>query len=445
MTCHEVNFDGLVGPTHNYAGLSFGNLASKSNQGGRSFPKAAALQGIEKMRAALNLGLKQAILPPHERPHIKGLRQIGFTGTDRAVLSTAWAQAPALVANMSSASNMWTANAATVSPSADTKDGRVHFTTANLVAMPHRSIESDFTTRCLKRLFANHDHFSVHEALLKNDLFGDEGAANHNRLCGSHSEAGLELFVYGRDGLNRSGHKTRFPGRQTREASEAVARLHGIKQAVFVEQNPTAIDAGAFHNDVVCVVNERVIFFHELAFGDVSAFQETMKRACASLGFKPIFLMAKSSDFPIADAIKSYVFNSQLVTRDDGSMSLIVPSDAQDIDSARAFLEATLAADNPITEVIYRDVRESMKNGGGPACLRLRVAMTEAQMAAAHQGVMMTSSKLDHLAEWVNRHYRDHLDPDDLGDLNLIDEVRSALDELTQILDLGALYDFQAG
>ena len=25
---YEVNFDGLVGPTHNYAGLSYGNVAS---------------------------------------------------------------------------------------------------------------------------------------------------------------------------------------------------------------------------------------------------------------------------------------------------------------------------------------------------------------------------------------------------------------------------------
>ena len=28
MSGYEINFDGLVGPTHHYAGLSFGNEAS---------------------------------------------------------------------------------------------------------------------------------------------------------------------------------------------------------------------------------------------------------------------------------------------------------------------------------------------------------------------------------------------------------------------------------
>jgi succinylarginine dihydrolase len=253
----------------------------------------------------------------------------------------------------------------------------------------------------------------------------------------------VEAFVYGREGLDRSAPKTRFPGRQTREASEAVARLHGVNHSVFLEQNPSAIDAGAFHNDVVCVVNERVVFYHELAFADVSEFQETMKRAGDPLGFTPVFVMAKDKDFPLTDAIKSYVFNSQLLTRHDNSMTLIVPSEAQTMATARAFIDAAIADDNPITEVIYRDVRESMKNGGGPACLRLRVVMSAAQMAAAHQGVMMSETKLDHLAAWVKRTYREYLDPDDLGDPNLIDEVRTALDQLTQILGLGALYDFQ--
>ena len=137
----EANFDGLVGPTHNYAGLSWGNVASKSNVNAVSNPKEAALQGLAKMKKLADRGYVQAVLPPHERPHIPTLRALGFAGSDRQVLEQAAQADPAILAAVSSASAMWTANAATVSPSADTADHRVHFTPANLSAKFHRSID----------------------------------------------------------------------------------------------------------------------------------------------------------------------------------------------------------------------------------------------------------------------------------------------------------------
>ncbi|ESQ74274.1 N-succinylarginine dihydrolase [Asticcacaulis sp. AC402] len=441
----EMNFDGLIGPTHNYAGLSFGNMASRLNAGERANPRAAALQGLAKMRCLMEMGLVQGVLPPHERPFLPALRRIGFSGSDREVLKTAWVTDHALVANVSSASNMWTANAATVSPSGNTRDGRVHLTPANLVAMPHRSLESEFTTRVLRRVFKDEACFCVHEALPACDLFGDEGAANHNLMGARHGTGSLEVFVYGRVGLQRHANRTRFPGRQTLEASQAVARLHGTRHAVFVEQNPLAIDAGAFHNDVVCVTNERLMLFHEQAFDDVASTKDVIRRAAETSGFEPIFVMASAAQMPIGDAIRSYLFNSQLITRPDGKMSLIVPSDAEDVDSAREFAAACVAGENPIDEVVYRDIRESMRNGGGPACLRLRVQLTAEEMRGVHSGVVMTPETLTQLEAWVRSHYRDRLDPDDLGDPNLMTESRTALDELTRILGLGALYDFQQG
>ncbi len=438
---NEVNFDGLVGPTHNYAGLSFGNLASKNNSGRRSNPRAAALQGLEKMRSLLQMGLHQGVLPPHERPFLPALRRIGFTGNDREVLSSAWAHDRKLVGTVSSASNMWTANAATVSPSNDTVDARVHLTPANLVAMPHRSLEPQTTTRVLRRVFKDPGKFVVHQALPATDLFGDEGAANHNRLAADHGAEGLEIFVYGRVGLDRQVERMRFPGRQTLEASEAVARLHGVEHALFVEQSRAAIDAGAFHNDVVCVTNGPVVFCHPLAFSDHTLVHERVRRAGDRLGFEPVFLIADL--MPIEDAIKSYLFNSQLVTRPDGGMSLIAPSDAEAVPSARDFVQGCIAGGNPISEVIYRDIRESMRNGGGPACLRLRVALSPEELASVHDGVMMSPDKIRRLEEWVNLHYRDRLDPDDLGDPELMTQAQTALDELTQLLDLGSIYEFQ--
>ncbi len=52
----EINFDGIVGPSHNYAGLSLGNLASARNAGAVSRPRDAALQGLAK-----DLGVSQQV------------------------------------------------------------------------------------------------------------------------------------------------------------------------------------------------------------------------------------------------------------------------------------------------------------------------------------------------------------------------------------------------
>jgi len=81
------------------------------------------------------------------------------------------------------------------------------------------------------------------------------------RLAPSHGEPGVEVFVYGVS----AGP---FPARQHVEASRAVARLHGLdaERTIFVQQSDQAIAAGAFHNDVVAVANERVLFAHEQAF-----------------------------------------------------------------------------------------------------------------------------------------------------------------------------------
>ena len=147
MPLVEINFDGIIGPSHNYAGLSLGNLASTRNAGQVSQPRAAALQGLDKMRANLALGLSQGYFRPPRR---------GPTGAWLAELGTDYEHAdPALAANAMSASAMWAANAATVSPAPDTADGRCHLTVANLQIMPHRSHEWPATLAQLRLAFAD--------------------------------------------------------------------------------------------------------------------------------------------------------------------------------------------------------------------------------------------------------------------------------------------------
>jgi len=440
----EMNFDGLVGPTHNYAGLSYGNVAAMSNKGLVSNPKAAALQGLKKMRALLELGLAQGVFPPHERPLLPALKNLGFKGADAQMLETAWAFNKQLVANLSSASPMWAANAATVSPSVDCEDGRVHFTPANLISMPHRSFEAETTKHILETIFFDDDHFVIHEPLPANMLFSDEGAANHNRLCAAHDEPGVEAFVYGRIGLDRS-HGGKFPGRQTREAGEMIMNRHSLRHdnTIHVPQSVNAIDAGAFHNDVVCVTNENIILCHEYAFENLHETKATISQIGASCGFNAQFIVANDKELPLKDAVTSYFFNSQLVTLPDNTMALILPSDSEENTFARQFADKCLADDNPIQAIHFFDLRESMQNGGGPACLRLRVPLTKTQMEAIHQPMVMTEAKLDQLESWVQTHYRDRLKADDLRDPHLIVETQAALDELTQLLSLGSFYQFQ--
>ena len=441
----EMNLDGLVGPTHNYAGLSLGNLASFNNQNSVSNPKQAALQGLAKMRALAARGFLQAVIPPQLRPNLDLLRAAGFGGSDADMVGNAYRQAPSLLASAYSASSMWVANAATVSAAADTADGRTHFTVANLNSKLHRSQESGQTARLLRALFADPQHFVVHDALPGTPAFGDEGAANHTRFCAQHGAAGVEMFVYGRIEFNADvPAPQRFMARQTLEASQSVARLHGLDpmRTVFAQQEPIAIDQGVFHNDVIAVGNANVLFYHAQAFLNEQSLLAELRKAMERIEAPLIPIRVAADDVALADAVSSYLFNSQLLSKNDGRMLLVVPRECLENNGINDFLDKLLASGSPIDEMISFDLRQSMRNGGGPACLRLRVALSDAATAAMHQGVRMTEPLYTRLVAWVQQHYRDRLAPADLADPQLIREVSSALEALAVILELPDLYRF---
>jgi succinylarginine dihydrolase len=412
----EINFDGLVGPSHNYAGLSLGNLAATAHAGDTAYPRAAALQGLEKMRGNMALGLTQGWLAPLPRPNALFLDSLGLGdgSADPALRAAAW-----------SASSMWTANAATVSPAPDTADGRCHLTPANLVTMPHRSQEWPDTARQLALAFADPAHFALHPPVPP--CFGDEGAANHMRMGTGHAAPGLEIFVYGKSGGP-------FPARQHIEASRAVARLHRLDPArvLFVEQNPDAIAAGAFHNDVVAVANERVLFAHEFAFADpegtYAAIREKLPEA--------EIVVVPASAVSLAEAIRSYLFNAQLLTLPGGGMGLVIPLEAWEMPSVRQWLEVMLASNGPIRRVLPVDVRQSMANGGGPACLRLRVV---ADPATIDPRFLLVEARAAAIESVVAAHWPQQIDPADLGNETLARQVVAARAALLEKLELAEL------
>ena len=314
MSAVEANFDGLVGPSHHYAGLSDGNIASKTNAQSLANPKAAALQGLKKMKALSDRGFVQGVLPPHLRPNTEILRAIGFEGSDEQVVAQAWERAPSIASRCISASAMWTASAATVSPSPDTHDCRTHFTPANLTRMFHRSFESRFTGRVLQHIFSDSKHFAHHAALPAGHYFGDEGAANHTRLGASHGERGVEFFVYGEQAFNETRVKpVRYPARQSLEASQAIARLHGLsaEHTVFAQQNPDVIDQGVFHNDVIAVGTTRCLFHHEQAFYESNLVIKELREKLSDTDFSVIEV--PTSAVSVKDAVGTYLFNTQLL------------------------------------------------------------------------------------------------------------------------------------
>lgn len=439
----EANFDGIVGPTHNYAGLSFGNVASTSNEGSVSAPREAVKQGLAKAAFLAGLGLPQGFLPPHERPHLPTLRALGFSGSDADVIAKAAKEEFVLFARTCSASAMWTANAATVAPSADSADGKVHFTPANLRSMFHRSIEPPTTGRALQAIFADAERFAHHPALPSADLFGDEGAANHTRFAGAEGR-GIHFFVYGRS-ERETEMPRRFPARQTLTASQTIARLHGLDlgRCVFARQRAESIDLGVFHNDVISVGNDHVLLTHELAFADQQGTLDALRRAVPGL----VVVSVRANELSVEQAVKSYLFNSQLLTLPasaGGGMIIIAPTESQEDPAASAVLNRIVADEsNPIHAVHFMHLRESMRNGGGPACLRLRVPLNAAELAAVNPRAIYSKERHRELEAWADRHYRTELRPSELADPKLLDESRAALDALTQILGLGSIYEFQ--
>jgi succinylarginine dihydrolase len=386
----------------------------------------------------MDQGTPQGFFLPHERPHLKTLRALGFSGTDEDIINRAAKQNPLLLKNVYSASSMWAANAATFSPSIDSYDQNIHITPANLNTMFHRSIEHEFTKTQLELMFGG--VAIVHDPIENISGYGDEGAANHLRVSEQHLKSGFQIFVYGSSAFEvHQGMITR----QAEEISKAVSIMHQLDpdRVLFLKQNEQAINAGSFHNDIVSLANEEVFIFHQEAFADRVELERILHHLKDHVkGFHPIEIL--SEDISLDDLVSSYLLNSQLITVKNNEMMMLLPEEVQNHSNCMRWLEE-IKSSSPIKHIEFVDIRQSMMNGGGPACLRFKITVNNDEFNQINEKFLLTPKKLMDLRALVTKHYRDKLNPADLLDNNLVQESYRFLDELTQLLDLGNIYDFQ--
>ncbi|MFO6421961.1 N-succinylarginine dihydrolase [Motilimonas sp. KMU-193] len=441
MESVEVNFDGLIGPSHNFAGLAFGNLASTRFAHRPSSPKQGALQGLEKMKLLHQLGVPQGILPPLRRPDFNTLKQLGFSGTHKDIIEQAAATDMALLASCYSASSMWTANAATVTPSVDSQDNRVHFTAANLISQFHRSIEPPATTKMLKAVFGDPRYFCHHPSLPAHPDWADEGAANHTRLCHNNRDKGISIFVYGKAKQSKV-MPTTFPARQSLEACQAIARSHGLapNHTLFLQQAPEAIDQGVFHNDVICVGHQQVLFYHQDAFYDEAELVEFIAQHTQTQPYH--LIRVETGQVSLKNAVSSYLFNSQIVINQAGEYVLIAPHNCAINEQVNHYINQLIKdASNPINQVHFVNLDQSMNNGGGPACLRLRVRLTPEEIQATNPNCMFNEDKYLELKACIEQYYPDELTEAKLKDPRLLSQLDLAYTQIGKILGVAELYD----
>lgn len=419
---------GLSGPTYHFGGLASGNLASHQHANEHSNPKLAAMQCLQVMRLLADLGASVAVMPIQCRPHLKFLHALGFRGRPEVVLQKVAKQDMNLLLASYSSAHVFVANAAHVCASCDARDGKVHITPANLTSNLHRMMEVPSTAKMLQSIFTDERYFKHHSPLPSQATFSDEGQANDVRLC---DDAAVHLFCYGVAQKQTTQH---FAARQSLAACQAVARLHRLdrERVIFAEQSARAIDAGVFHHDIVCASHSRFMMLHQDAF----AHQEQVISQLTAMCQDVMLVEINRRHLSLEQAVESYLFNSQLVRLGEDALAMIAPQECQQVPAAQAQIDRLLEGDNPIQRVDYVFESEGMKNGGGPACLRLRLLLSEQEMAAVHPGVLFSNALEEKLKQWIDRYYRDRLSLEDLLDPLLIQEAQEACEALGDMLGI---------
>ena len=428
MNLIEIQIDRIVGPTHHFGGLGVGNIASKTNAGEVSNPAAAALQGLDKMRMVAQLGVPQLILPPQTRPASGMLQSLGFRDPQWRTLLD---DNPELFSAAMSSSAMWNANAATVTPAIDNQSNQLTMTIANLNASLHRSIEPCNTELELAKALGCASQ--IMPPLAMGSALRDEGAANHMRLGTGENTPGINVFVYG-DG---DSSPTQFWPRQSRAACEAIARRHQLstENTFFLKQHPQAIDAGAFHNDVVAMSHHNLWVHHELAYWKAGETLQQIEERYRELNDVELNrIEIPDEDLSIADAVSTYLFNSQIVSPPDSRRPVVLcPSDVREHDGAKKIVR-DLCQRGIFREACYVALNQSMSGGGGPACLRLRIPVTTRTLNSVPKLNQWTEEIDQQLRNAIERHYPTEITLEKLTDPSILSQAENAASAIQGIL-----------
>lgn len=413
----EVNIDSLIGPTHHYGGLAYGNEASMNSKNLMSNPKKAALQGLDKMALLEKLGVHQLIIPPQIRPDVMSLRDLFIDGIckDQSLLSSIY-----------SSSYMWMANAGHFTPGCDSLDKQAHFTVSNFASQCHRQFEIKGHQDILTSLF--NDQVLMHPPISSG--FSDEGAANDIRLCSFDFKEAISLFVYGRNADDEI--TTFYPCRQTKEAYDVLCLTHRLQldRVVFAKQHKEAINQGVFHNDVISVGHKNVFLCHEFAFENQDHVLEEVRGKFKKYVKEALYLhVIPNSIITLKECVKSYLFNSQLVDSNEG-LVMIAPKQCEENSNIKIYIDTVLLKETPIKKCFYVDLQESMRNGGGPACLRLKVVLSNDEYKVILSKYQVTPKRLTEIKDIVSDLYPENVTVESFEDsvfLQNINDVQLAV------------------
>jgi len=468
----EVQFDGIIGPTHHFGGLGVGNVASLASRAKESYPRAAALEGAAKMDLVASLGIPQFFLPPLVRPNWDFLVRCGLIDSkqrfDRAkqveALRRCAEESPMLLSAAYSSSFMWTANAGTFCPGTDASDGVSRLVLANLSSSLHRGMEAVERYQQFSDLFRGCEKVQVCLPIPAVDPLRDEGAANHMRFAAPHamqSSLGLHVFVHGisHHGISHHGASNlpevrhgggavdgagtvsslgnSFRSRQSSLASHAVSNFMRLPvgQRIYALQSRKAIDAGVFHNDVIATSNRNLFLYHADAFENGDRIVDEILASYEKLFGEPIYSIRINADsIPLNEAVQTYLFNSQIVSLPNGGMHMVCPAHCEQSSAVRELIGSWVRdARNPICGVNYVHLNESMANGGGPACLRLRMDWPTGWLTGSSMPSLAKyrwdDGASQKIKDWIARFYPERLVFEDFQRIDFADHVASAVRE----------------
>lgn len=457
----EVNIDALVGPTHHFGGVGVGNEASQSHTRIPSHPRQAALEGLRKASLVAGLGVPQHVLPPIRRPLPRFLSELGFAGDFASMCLRARQLEPFAYSAAFSSAYMWAANAATAAPACDCDNRRTNLVLANLSSSWHRYTEQFTRASQFETMFLDNQELpvSIHGALPPLVPLRDEGAANHMRLCNPAGDSGIHIFVYGdcdeghavkgqaakneREDrvVQKSAKSNKHMARQTLAASRAVARQLGLDptRTFFLQQHPDAIDAGVFHNDVIATSHRHLLLMHEKAFFDADAELRRLSEAFRNFtGTSLTIIKILEEQLTLADAVESYLFNSQILTRgDSNAMTIVCAGQCERMPQVRRLLESWIAdRDNPIEDVHFVPLEQSMAGGGGPACLRMRLTLPAAAIESFSPKSRLTPMLENRLTKIINDCYPETLEWESLADPENLERYDRAFRKFEDLFEM---------